>query len=76
MSAPDERTSSISPSGWVEPQSALMFRPSGSTAVRTRSAPRAWKITGAARWVAPFAQSSATRMPERSSWKAVRSSRM
>ncbi len=31
MSAPDDLTSSIRPSGWVEPHSALMLRPSGST---------------------------------------------
>ena len=52
---------------WVEPHSALMLRPSGSWASTPTSAPRRRKISGAARKVDPFAQSSSTRRPVRSS---------
>ena len=51
---------------WVEPQPSLMLRPSGSTASASTSAPSRSKIAGAARKLAPLAQSSATRTPERS----------
>ena len=60
---------------WVEPQPSLMLRPSGSTAIASTSAPSRSKIAGAARWVAPLAQSSATRIPLRSIGKASPSAR-
>ena len=47
----------------MEPQPSLMLRPSGSTAIASTSAPSRSKIAGAARWVAPLAQSSATLTP-------------
>ena len=55
------------PSTCVEPQPALMLRPSGASASTSTSAPRRRKISGAARCVAPLAQSSAIRSPLRSS---------
>ncbi len=48
---------------WVEPQPSLMLRPSGSSAITSTSAPRRSKIAGAARWVAPLAQSRTTLRP-------------
>ena len=48
---------------WVEPQPSLMLRPSGSTAIVSTSAPSRSKIAGAARWVAPLAQSRTTLRP-------------
>ena len=51
----------------VEPQPSLMLRPSGSSAITSTSAPSRRKISGAARKVAPLAQSSRTRRPLRSS---------
>ena len=44
-----------------------MLRPSGASASTSTSAPRRRKISGAARYVAPLAQSSAIRRPRRSS---------
>jgi hypothetical protein len=52
-----------------------MLRPSGSAAIASTSAPSRSKIAGAARWVAPLAQSSATFLVERSSGKACSSAR-
>ena len=53
-------TVSASPSRWVEPQPALMLRPSGASPTTVTVAPRRRKISGATRCVAPLAQSSAT----------------
>ena len=47
----------------VEPQPSLMLRPSGWSAITSTSAPSRRKISGAARNVAPLAQSSSTRDP-------------
>ena len=50
---------------WVEPQFSLMLMPSGSAWIRITSAPWASNAAGAARWAAPFAQSTTTLRPSR-----------
>ena len=57
---PSRRRARRSRSRWVEPQPSLMLRPSGSTPIVSTSAPSRSKIAGAARWVAPLAQSRTT----------------
>ena len=47
MSAPLATTVSCKSSGWVEPQSSLMLRPSGVTPSGTTSAPSSHKASGA-----------------------------
>ena len=63
---PPLTTASASASTCVEPQPALMLRPSGASAIAVTRAPRRRKASGAARWVAPLAQSSTTSRPPRS----------
>ena len=52
-------------SGWVEPQSALMFAPSGDASSTSTVAPSARSAVGATRNAAPFPQSSTTCNPVR-----------
>ena len=63
-------TARCRPSGCVDPQSRLMFRPSGSTFNATTSKP-SWRSTsGAARDIAPLAQSAAMRSRGRAAQSA------
>ena len=65
-SKPSARTTSCRAATWVEPHSWLMLSPSGAVCSSTTSAPDSARARGAARYMAPLAQSTAMRRPERS----------
>ncbi len=63
--APRSTTRRRSASGWVEPASALMLRPSGSAWSTSTEAPRRRRASGAKAEAAPLAQSMTTSRPSR-----------
>ncbi len=65
-SAPVSKTSLWISSGLVEPQFTFIFIPLGSLWITYTCAPNSWRSSGAALYVAPFPQSTATLSPFKS----------
>src|SRR5262245_7493969 len=65
-SAPSAATLRASSSGWVEPQPALMFVPSGSAWMTSTSTPSSDRTPGATTDADPWAQSTTARSPAKS----------
>ena len=70
-SAPFSFTAAATTSGWSAPQPSLMFLPSGRSNIGRTSAPSLRRTSGAARYAAPFAQSTTIRIPARGAWTAA-----